>query len=75
MSYFVPIYMSWSDKTSYEDMLHWIKLLPLYSNFDSLPDLKEIIEDQKVLYFYFFRLHMFNIVDFLIELFTIIHLN
>ena len=40
------LYMSRSDKTSYEDMFYCIKLLPLFTNFASLPDFKEIIEGQ-----------------------------
>ena len=38
--------MSRSDKTLYEDVLSCIKRLPLYPNFASLLDFKEITEDQ-----------------------------
>ena len=37
------VYMSRSDKTSYEDVLYLIKLLPRYPNFASLPDFIIII--------------------------------
>ena len=37
------VFMSQSNKTSYEVVLYCIMLLPLYTNFASLPDFKEII--------------------------------
>ena len=58
--------MSLLDKTLCEDVLSCIKFLLLYPKFASLADFKGIIVGRKVLYFYFFRLQMFNIVRVLI---------